>query len=71
MSCPNQGKGIAAQAVGGRLNYHQGRGRGDGGIDGITASLEHPQAGLGGQRLADRHQTIGGDDRRWLRGEGI
>ena len=48
---PDQGEGIAADAVAGRLDDGQGDGRRQSGVDGISATAKHLQACLGGKWL--------------------
>jgi hypothetical protein len=51
LAVPEDGEVVAAQAVGAGLDDGHRRGGGDGGVDGIAATLQHAQAGLRRQRL--------------------
>ena len=48
---PDDGKGVAADPVAGRLNYRQRHRGGNGCIDGIAAQLQHLHPRLRRQRL--------------------
>ncbi|MNT40032.1 hypothetical protein D3C72_1763240 [compost metagenome] len=48
---PDQREGVAADPATGGFDHRQGRGRGNGGIDGIAAATHDFNAGFGGQWL--------------------
>jgi hypothetical protein len=70
-SVPDHGKGITANSIGGWLKHGQSYGGGYGRIHGVSTPPEHTQSGLSGQRLAGRNDTVSGQHRHTLRGEGI
>ena len=60
---PDQGEGVAADAVGGGLDDGEGDRGGDGGVYRVAAKLQHLQAGLRRQGLAGGDDTLRRDDR--------
>ena len=55
---PDDGKGVAADPVAGRLNHRQRHRGGNGRIDGIPAQLQHLHACLSRQRLRCRNRVM-------------
>ncbi len=68
---PDQGEGIAADAIARRLDHGQRGGSGDGGIDGIAALLQNFDTGLGRQRLGGGDHPAPGKDALALRRIGV
>ena len=59
---PDQGKGVATQAVGGGLQHGEGCGRGHNGVHGIAALAQHGQTRRGGQGGRSGHHAVAGVD---------
>ncbi len=62
LAVPHQGDRVATDAVARGLDDRQGGRRRDRGVDGVAASLERPQPGLRGERLAGGHDAARGED---------
>ncbi|MCY1443419.1 hypothetical protein D9M71_598320 [compost metagenome] len=59
---PDQREGVAADPATGGFDHRQGRGRGDGGIDGIATATHHFNPGFGGQWLRRGDHAAFGED---------
>ena len=57
LAVPDDGKAVAPQAAGDRLDQHDGGGGGDGGVDRVTALEQHAQASLGRQGVRRGHHV--------------
>ena len=55
---PDDGKGVAADAVAGRLNNGQRHGGGNGRIDGVATQLQHFHSRLRRQRLRSGNGVV-------------
>ena len=49
---------VAPHARAGELDHAKRRSRGDGGVHGVSARLQNPEAGLGGERMAGGHGSV-------------
>src|SRR5690349_19852753 len=58
---PDEGEGIRAYAIGGRLDHSEGDGSGEGSVYRVATPLQHGDASLHRERLACRDHAPPGD----------